>query len=113
MNGIKLGEEDKYLPLLMAIEEQIKVAYSSNPKMRDIDAIQAIKEAKELIIRNGKGGSELATTIARAVRSVAEFSGYTIDDIYMCLSHVTTSIRAHRRTDGARGYLDFIKSVLP
>lgn len=113
MRGLKLGQEDEYLPLLMAIEGEIKKAYASNPRMRDIDAIRAVQEAKRLLKSRGSKTSSLAVSMVEAIQLVAKLNGYTLEETRMCLSHIATSIRTHRRVDGARGYLDFITQYLP
>jgi len=113
MESLRIGQEDEYLPLLMAIEMEIRKAYSSNPRMRDIDALRAVQEAKNLLRRRGTKASSLAASIVKSAESVAALNGYAREEALMCLSHVATSIRTHRRVDGARGYLNFIGRFLP
>ena len=113
MRGLPLGQEDEYLLLLLAIEKEIKGAYDSNPRMRDIDALRAVQEAKRLLKQGKAKTSNLAGSIVMSLQLVAKVNRYTPEEAEMCLSHVAASIRSHRRVDGARGYLDFIGGYVP
>lgn len=113
MRGLQLGQEDAYLPLLLAIEKEIKGTYDSTPRMRDIDVLRAVQEAKRLLKRGKTKTSNLAGAIVMSLQQVAKVNGYTLEESEICLSHVAASIRRHRRVDGARGYLDFISGYVP
>jgi hypothetical protein len=113
MRGLQLSQEEIYLPLLMAIEVEIKKAYGSNPRMRDIDALRAVQEAKRLLKRGKIKTSNLTGSIVMSLQQVTQTNDYSPEEAEMCLSHIATSIRRHRRVDGSRGYLDFISGYVP
>ncbi len=113
MRGLQLGQEDTYLPLLLAIEKEIKGAYDSKPRMRDIDALRAVQEAKRLLKQGKTKQSNLAGSIVMSLQQVIKVNGYSPEEAEMCLSHIAASIRRHRRVDGSRGYLDFISGYVP
>ncbi len=102
--------EDAYLPLLHAIESEIARYASSNPRMRDMDMLRAVQEARRILSSSGSRveSSALSARIAMAAAACASRMGYSMPEAVMCLSHVAASVRRHRRVDGARGYLSFI-----
>ena len=107
------GNEDRFLPLLLAIEKQLKAAYARNPRMRDVDALEAVKEARRAMTGLGGTPSPLARSIVDSVSLARELNGYAQEEAVACLSHVSSSIKRHRRVMGARGYLEFINVFVP
>lgn len=97
----------------MAIEMEIKKAYSSNPRMRDIDALRAVQKVKRLMKRGKIKTGDLTGSIIMSLQQVTYANGYSPEEAEMSLSHVAASIRRHRRVDGSRGYLDFIGGYVP
>jgi hypothetical protein len=107
------GNEDAYLPMLLAIEQPLKEAYLANRRMRDVEALEAVKDARRAMTGLRAGPSPLAGRIVERLSLARELNGYSVEEAVACLSHVSSSIRRHRRAGGARGYLEFIRAQVP
>lgn len=104
---IKEGEEEEYTDMLFAIEGAIADYYRENPKTKDIDVINALKNIKKGLTKEYNDGC-LEDMIQMRIHVVLGFKRRTKKEVLLCLAYVSKSVKLHRRTDGVRGYLNFI-----
>lgn len=104
---IKEGEEDEYLGMLLTIDGAIASFYRENPKLKDIDVIKALKNLKKDLTKEYPAGC-LEDQIRMRIHVIASYKGYTKKEVQICLARILKSVKLHRRTEGVRGYLNFI-----
>ncbi|HIE31565.1 MAG TPA: hypothetical protein EYP67_04170 [Methanosarcinales archaeon] len=104
---IKEGMEEEYTDTLFAIEGAIADYYRENPKIKDIDVINALKNIKKDLTKEYRDGC-LEDMIQMRIHLALGFKRRTKKEVLLCLAYVSKSVKLHRRIDGVRGYLNFI-----
>jgi hypothetical protein len=102
------GREERYIPLLNAIEAVLRKAYAASPRMRDVDALEAVREARRAVGRHAGETSRTARSILSSVMMARRADRYTHEEVMACLCYVSANIRRQAGSDGASEYLDSI-----
>ena len=102
------GHEERYLPLLDTIETVLRRAYAVSPRMRDVDALEAVKEARRAVGRHAGETSLTARSILSSVMMLRRRDKYSQQEVMACLCQVSADIRCQMGNDGGRAYLDSI-----
>ena len=98
--------EDKYLPLLLYIETAILDYYRKHPGIKDrtvIPILESLSKNPEM-----KSQHELLKNIQNDLRLNLSVYTYSKAEVKGSLKRVLKSVKSHRRTGGAQGYLQFI-----
>lgn len=102
--------QDKYLPLLTAIESAISHCYENQPGLKDKTVMAVIER---LIMKADiKLNDELANTVQASMRLVLTTTSYSMKEVVGCLKKVLRSVKRHHSVDGPTGYLEFIKDKI-
>jgi hypothetical protein len=99
--------QDRYLPLLMAIETAIDSIYQRNPSLKDKVVITSLDR---LIMKPSINiEDELIRAVQNNLRLALSTEVYSKGELLGCLRKVQRSAKRHHSVDGPTGYLDFIK----
>ena len=99
-------QDDRYMPLFLAIETEIAQYYDEVPTLTDgtvglvLDQLALSPEAPT--------PDPLAQQIQMVLRFCLSFNGYSRQEVRAALRKVRKSVERHSKVDGRRGYLDFI-----
>ncbi len=110
LDSVEFGD-DRFLPLLMAIEEAILDAHSEHPTLKDSDVLFALDRlcmSPETI----PGKEPLAAAIQFSLRFTLSLNDFSRQDVRLCLRKVKQSATHHNKKGGMRGYLNFIRKML-
>ena len=101
---------DQYLPLLLAIETTILDYYGKNPAIKDKTIITILDK----LARNPgiTFPNQLLENIQRDLRLSLSINSYSKSEVVGSFKRVLKSAKNHHRTDGPRGYLEFIHEFL-
>ena len=102
------GHEEKYLSLFSTIEEVLRRAYAVSPRMRDVDALEAVKEARRAVGRHAGETSLTARSILSSVMILRRSDKYSQQEVMACLCQVSADIRCQMGNDGGHAYLESI-----
>ncbi len=112
-SGINDANREEFYPILEPIESAIAACYRSNPKLKDKDVIEALKNLRDTYGRRDGGNSPLERGILEAISpAVEESDRFNTYDVIMCLRCLLGSAKLHHQEGGSRGYLDFIKEYV-
>jgi hypothetical protein len=76
--------------------------------MRDVDALEAVREARRAVGRHAGETSRTARSILSSVMMARRTDKYTHEEVMACLGYVSANIRRQAGSDGASDYLDSI-----
>ena len=100
--------------MLRALERTIHQYYELNPRLRDAEVLEVLREIQRAHRRNTP--TEVSVGMARTLAwTLIEYSpdDYDADDQAMALRFLVASVKRHRRVEGSRGYLEFIRRYTP
>jgi hypothetical protein len=103
--------DDRFRPVLLAIEEAISDGYAGHPSLTDAAVISALDRlcmTPEANVQN----DGLANSIQFALRVTLSLNNFSRQDVRLCLRKVKQSATRHNKLAGPRGYLDFIRKML-
>jgi len=103
-------EDNRYIPLLYAIENAIKMVYSVNPELTDSAVILALDQ---LALKPEVDSNDaVIKEISLQLRLLLSITDYSHDEVKMALRKILRSVKRHKDVDGIRGYLNFIAKWL-
>ena len=101
-------DNERYFPLLYAIESAIANYYWSHPSLRDVDVICALKNIRNMFKNEFKPANELELEIISNLKSSLYINDFSKNETIACVKRVLNSVKRHRAVDRKRGYLNFI-----
>jgi hypothetical protein len=104
--------DDAFLPLLLAIEETITLAFRRNPSMTDGLVLAVLDK----LCQNHEAAyphDPLAGEVQNLLKAVVSLNKYSRQDVRLALRKVKQSVNRHNKLGGTRGYLTFIDDFLP
>ena len=104
-------KDERFEPLLMAIELPIK-HHDLDQGLSD-GAVSIVLERLAMTPEAEPGADELARQIQLSLRLVLSLNDYSRQDVKGAIRKIAKSVTRHTRSDGPRGYLDFIQKYVP
>jgi len=101
-------EDERYMPLLMGIEESILRVYERDPGLTDARVSLALSDLA-MHLESPPGPEPLRQWLRADLRLLLSLNDYSRRDVRRALRKIGKSVRRHTRADGPRGYLDFIR----
>jgi hypothetical protein len=98
--------EEKYLPLVLCIESEINSYYDEHEDLKDKTVISLLERL--LLSPDMKPSGELDHLIKKNLRLCLSMNGYSKKEFDGTINKILKSVKIHHKSDGARGYLDFI-----
>ena len=100
-------EDDVFMPLFLAIEEEIARFYKfDNAKLGDGGVALVLSQIG--MDPEASAGDPLALQIQMSLRVCLSLNNYSRQEVKAALRKIGKSVDRHTRADGPRGYLDFI-----
>jgi hypothetical protein len=100
--------DEQFRPLLMAIEGEIcRYADTEAPGLTDGQVLLAVKDLA--MNPDADPSDPLARRIAIALRLAVSLNDYSRQDVRGALRQVAKSVERHTKSEGRRGYLQFIR----
>jgi len=101
-------QDERFMPLLLCIEESIVEHYEQDPDLTDGRVSLALSR---LILQPGgdPGDDALCRLLQLDLRLLLSLNDYSRQEVRWALRKIDKSVRRHSRADGPRGYLDFIR----
>ena len=99
--------QDRYLPLLTAIESAINRTRESRPDLRDrvvMTVLDRLITKPDIRLEH-----ELSNAIQDQMRLILSTNSYSMKEVLGCLRKVQKSVKRHHSVGGPTGYLDFIR----
>ena len=101
-------QDDHYMALFMAIEEEIAKYYrGEDPGLTD-GSVGLTLDQLAMDPDSPPADDMLAQKISVALRLCLSFNDYSRQEVRAALRKVKKSVERHSKVDGRRGYLDFI-----
>jgi len=101
-------QDDRYMALFMAIEEEIAKYYQGeDPGLTD-GSVGLTLDQLAMDPESPPADDMLAQKISVALRLCLSFNDYSRQEVRAALRKVKKSVDRHSKVDGRRGYLDFI-----
>jgi hypothetical protein len=100
-------EDERFMPLLLGIEEAIAKHYLEDPDLTDGRVSLALSR---LVLHPGHEPKDdlLCAHMQTRLRLVLSLNDYSRQEVLWALRTVEKSVRRHSRVDGPQGYLEFI-----
>ena len=100
-------QDERFMPLLLRIEESIVEHYEQDPDLTDGRVSLALSR---LILQPGRepGDDALCWHLQLDLRLLLSLNDYSRQEVRWALRKIDKSVRRHSRADGRRGYLEFI-----
>jgi len=102
-------EDERYMPLLLGIEESILRFYEQDRRLSDARVSRALSDLAMHLDRP-PGPEPLRQRLRTDLRLVLSLNDYSRRDVRRALRKIRKSVRRHTQVDGPRGYLDFIRA---
>jgi len=104
-------QDERFMPLLLRIEESIVDYYDQDPDLTDGRVSLALSR---LILQPGRdpGDDALCRHLQVDLRLLLSLNDYSRQEVRWALRKIDKSVRRHTRADGRRGYLEFIYGQL-
>jgi hypothetical protein len=100
--------DERFMPLLLGIEEEIcRYADTVDPSLTDGQVLLAVKDLA--MNPEAEPSEPLAKRIALALRLSVSLNNYSRQDVRGALRQVAKSVERHTKSEGRRGYLQFIR----
>lgn len=101
-------QDERFMPLLLRIEESIVEHYEQDPGLTDGRVSLALSR---LILQPGRDPDDdaLCRHLQLDLRLLLSLNDYSRQEVRWALRKIDKSVRRHSRADGPRGYLDFIR----
>ncbi|MFO8011862.1 MAG: hypothetical protein R6X20_01015 [Phycisphaerae bacterium] len=99
--------DERYMPLLMAIEESIVRVYEEDPRLTDARVSLALSDLA-MNLESPPGPEPLRQWLRADLRLLLSLNDYSRRDVRRALRKIEKSVRRHTRVDGPQGYLNFI-----
>ena len=103
--------DDRFMPLLMSIEETFVDAFRADHSLSDgavLTALDRLCMTPEADVRNDR----LALSVQAGLRLTLSLNDYSRQDVRHALRKVKQSVARHTRLAGTQGYLTFIRQQL-
>jgi len=102
-------EDDRFMPLFLAIEEEITRYYETvDSSLTDGHVLLALKNLG--MNPEAPASDPLARRVQLALRMTLSLNDYSRQDVRSALRQIAKSVERHTRADGRRGYLDFLRT---
>ena len=103
-------KDQRFMPLFNAIEEAIQVAYRDDRGLTDGAVGLALAELS--MNPAAPTTNPLAQRVRQQLRLVLSVNDYSRDEVKAAIRKVHKSVERHTRSEGPRGYLDFVRRML-
>ena len=103
-------KDDRFMPLMLGIEDAIVRHYESNPSLTDGAVLLVLGQLA--MSPESAPSDALGRRIQNALRLALSVNDYSRQEVRQGLRHVVRSVERHSRAEGRRGYLDFIRGFL-
>ncbi len=105
------AKDPHYQPLLRAIEEEIVLFHASNAWLTD--GAVAIALGSLAMGLEAEQTDPLARRVQAALRLALSLGDYSRQEVRQALRYVNRSVDRHKKAQGPRGYLQFIRQFFP
>ena len=105
-DGFVDPQDERFMPLMLPIEEEIARCYAENPGLTDGAVLLALKPLA--MSPESPAADEVGRRVQVALRLALSLNDYSRQEVRQALRHVTRSIERHSKSEGRRGYLDFV-----
>jgi hypothetical protein len=100
-------KDERYMPLLMGIEESIVRVYERDPGLTDARVSLALSDLA-MNLESPPGPEPLRQWLRADLRLLLSLNDYSRRDVRRALRKIEKSVRRHTRVDGPQGYVNFI-----
>ena len=99
-------KDERFMPLMMGIEEEIARGYAEQPSLTD--GAVALALGQLAASPESPPADPLAKRVNVALRLILSLNDYSRQEVRQALRHVVRSVERHTSLAGRRGYLEFI-----
>ncbi len=100
-------KDERFMPLMMAIEEEVARCYAEDPSLTDGKVALALSPLA--MTPESPQPDPLARRVQVALRLTLSLNDYSRQEVRQGIRHVVRSVERHTRAEGPRGYLQFIR----
>ena len=104
--------DEKYLPLLLPIEQEILEYWVENPSLSD-GQVSLVLEQLGMNPEGPAINDPLKERIQLRLRIALSVHDFSRKDVKLAIRKIGKSVQFHTREAGPRGYLNFIRQYLP